>query len=153
MTGNHDAGLEFNLRRCLLTQACGRQQLLVFPAFLFSKLKHHFHCFPFDRNVVSSCGEGRAAENLLSWAGRVDYGGWRKWSQGAFRDMWPFGSWPHTWGSRWGSAPTFMQPSVDTATPPPCSSPAPPSGGDSVLQALQLPPCTLGRTETPGAQA
>lgn len=47
----------------------------------------------------------------------MDYGAWRKWSQGAFRGTWPFGSWPHTWGSYWESAPTFMQPSVDTAAP------------------------------------
>lgn len=37
---------------------------------------------------------------------------------GAFRGMWPFGSWPHPWGSCGGPGPTFMQPSVDTATPP-----------------------------------
>lgn len=118
VTGNHDAGLEFNPRRCLLTRACGRQQLLLFPAFLFSKLKHHFHCFPFDRNVVSSCGEGRAAENLLSWAGRVDYGGWRKWSQGAFRNTWPFGSWPHTWGVPLGICPHIHAAKCGHCNPP-----------------------------------
>lgn len=140
-----------NRGRCLLTRACGKQQLLLYPAFLFSKLKHHFHCFLltemwFHLDEGKSCREF-AVSGRARWTAVPGGSG-----LGALGACGPLAPGPTLGGPAGDLAPRSCS-QVWTLQPPYPAPHLPPSGGDSILQALQLPLCTLSRTETPGTQA